>query len=151
MPRCTVHSTLFLLVSGDANFAMKCTGLTLGGFIQPSVARALIEQLPNIEKGLCQRFLWIVPEPKVVPFDQLQKVNIGFTSAISKLKCIHTIWPVIFKGKCFCVFTLSYSHYTCVNKLLCSLLIMHDYSYGNLQVKDWCIDVIGYCVGFIVL
>ena len=66
------------------NLCKKRTGLTLGGFIQLSVAHALIEQLPNIEKCLCQRFLWIVPEPKVVPFDQLQTVDSLFTTAISK-------------------------------------------------------------------
>ena len=69
-------------VSGDANFSMERTGMTLGGFIQPSVARTLIEQQANVEKGLCQRFLWLVPEPTLVNFDQLQEVNAGFISKI---------------------------------------------------------------------
>ena len=31
-------------VSGEANAEMKLTGLTLGGFIQPSIAQNLLEQ-----------------------------------------------------------------------------------------------------------
>lgn len=53
----------FFSVSGDANFSMKHTGLTIGGFTQPFVARNLIDVQANVEKGLCQRFLWLVPEP----------------------------------------------------------------------------------------
>jgi hypothetical protein len=76
-------SVFFSTVSGDANFSMQHTGMTLGGFIQPSVARALIEQA-NVEKGLCQRFLWVVPKPAIVNFDQLQKVDTSFVSTIGK-------------------------------------------------------------------
>ena len=71
-------------MSGDANFSIQWTGMTIGGFIQPSVARALIEQQSNVEKGLCQRFLWIVPKPTIVKFDQLQQVDARFVSAIGK-------------------------------------------------------------------
>ena len=63
---------------------MPHTGLTLGGFTQPSVARSLIEQQANIEKGLCQRFLWLVPKPKVVSFNELQKVNDQFSASIGE-------------------------------------------------------------------
>ena len=73
-------------VSGDANFSMQRTGMTLGGFIQPSVARALIEQQSNVEKGLCQRFLWVVPKPAIVNFDQLQKVDTCFVSTIGEFE-----------------------------------------------------------------
>lgn len=38
------------LVSGEANFTMSHTALTVGGFIQPAVARGLIEHPSNIEK-----------------------------------------------------------------------------------------------------
>ena len=69
-----------LVVSGDANFEMKQTGLTVGGFIQPSVARNLLEHHANVEKGLCQRFLWFVPKPTPIPFDDLEKVNEVFSS-----------------------------------------------------------------------
>ena len=48
---CTL--SLSIAVSGEANFAMHHTGLTVGGFIQPSIARNLIEILSNDEKGLC--------------------------------------------------------------------------------------------------
>ena len=58
--------SLFLstAVSGDANFSMHRTGLTLGGFIQPSVTRCLIEQQANVEKGLYQRFFVACPTAK---------------------------------------------------------------------------------------
>ena len=73
-------------MSGDANFSIQRTGMTLGGFIQPIVVRALIEQQSNVEKGLCQRFLWIVPKPTIVTFDQLQQVDTGFMSAIGEFQ-----------------------------------------------------------------
>lgn len=59
-------------VSGEANFAMDHTGLIVGGFIQPSVARKMIEAQGNVEKGLCQRFLWLIPEPVSTAFEDLQ-------------------------------------------------------------------------------
>jgi len=58
--------------------------MTLGGFIQPSVARSLIELQSNVEKGLCQRFLWLVPQPTIVKFEQLQQVNADFVTTIGK-------------------------------------------------------------------
>ena len=61
---------------------MDHTGLTIGGFIQPSVAKSLVEVQANVEKGLCQRFLWIVPKPAVVPFSELQQVDKDFTATI---------------------------------------------------------------------
>lgn len=73
-----------LVVSGDANFTIPRAGLTLGGFLQPSMARAFIEQQSNVETGLCQHFLWIVPNPKVVSFEFT--VDASFTTtAIGEL------------------------------------------------------------------
>lgn len=72
----------YFAVSGEANFEMKLTGLTLGGFIQPSIARNLLEQPTNVEKGLCQRFMWFVAKPTAVPFDDLEKVNRDFSASI---------------------------------------------------------------------
>ena len=69
-------------VSGDANFAMQSTGITLGGFIQPGPARALLEVQANVEKGLCQRFLWLCPSATFVKFNQLQQVDRVFTAEI---------------------------------------------------------------------
>ena len=63
---------------------MRLTGLTLGGFIQPSVARNLLKQHANVEKGLCQRFLWFVPKPTPVPFDEMENVRVEFSTSISK-------------------------------------------------------------------
>ena len=51
---------------------MKLTGLTLGGFIQHSIARNLLEQPANVEKGLCHIFI-------AVPFDDLEYVNRFFS------------------------------------------------------------------------
>ena len=73
-----------LAVSGDANFAMAHTGLTLGGFTQPIVTRNLVEMQANVEKGLCQRFLWIAPKPATVSFEQLQQVDQDFSTAVGK-------------------------------------------------------------------
>ena len=72
------------IVSGEANFAMGHTGLTVGGFTQPIVARTLIEIQANIEKGFCQRFLWVVPKPVAIPLDELQQVDREFSTAIGK-------------------------------------------------------------------
>ncbi len=71
-------------VSGEANFAMSHTGLTVGGFTQPTVARNLIEVQGNVEKGLCQRFLWQFPKPTTVQFSDLQKVNETFSACVGK-------------------------------------------------------------------
>ena len=40
------------VVSGDANFNMMGTRLTIGGFTQPGVARNIIDMPSNAEKGL---------------------------------------------------------------------------------------------------
>ena len=50
-------------MTGEANFSMSTTSLTVGGFNQLSVARNLIELPGNAEKGLSQRFLWLFPKP----------------------------------------------------------------------------------------
>ena len=42
----------FFTVSGEANFSMASTNLTVGGFTQPGVARALVDVPANTEKGL---------------------------------------------------------------------------------------------------
>ena len=80
------HMYIFIIytctVSGEANFAMKHTGLTIGGFTQPSVARNLIDNQSNVEKGLCQRFLWILPRPTTVSFEKLEQVDKDFFTAI---------------------------------------------------------------------
>ena len=76
MPQC--------VVSGDANFTMKFTGLTVGGFTQPSVARTLLELPTNAEKGFSQRFWWCIPKPHIVRFDELQRVDREFSASIGE-------------------------------------------------------------------
>ena len=61
--------------------------MTLGGFIQPGISRTIVEQPANVEKGLCQRFLWLISQPCFDPFDQLQHVNEEFISSIGKKIC----------------------------------------------------------------
>lgn len=63
---------------------MDHTGLTIGGFTQPGVARGLIENPANIEKGLCQRFLWLLPKPSPTLFEELQCVDEDFSTAIGR-------------------------------------------------------------------
>ena len=72
----------FFLVSGDANFSMNYTALTVGGFMQPSVARTVIELQGNADKGFSQRFLWCAPKPRMVRFSELQKVDMDFSASI---------------------------------------------------------------------
>ncbi len=73
-----------ILVTGDANFCMDSTNLTLGGFTQPGVARSLIELPSNAEKGLSQRFLWIFPQPKYADFETLEPVDSIFCDKLGK-------------------------------------------------------------------
>ncbi len=75
---------LSFTVTGDANFTMERTGFTVGGFKQPAVARGLIENTANVEKGLCQRFMWLVPSATPIPFDDLQRIDSDFTASISE-------------------------------------------------------------------
>ena len=82
------HYLCVFSVSGDANFSMQHTGMTLGGFIQPSVVRSLIELQSNVEKGLCQRFLWLCPKATFVKFDQLQQIDECFSTAIGEFEAI---------------------------------------------------------------
>ena len=68
------HTVVFfftILVTGEANFAMPCTRLTIGGFTQPGIARALIELPSNAEKGLSHRFIWLFPKPLFGAFTTL--------------------------------------------------------------------------------
>ena len=61
---------------------MFSTNLTLGGFTQPAVARSLIENNANIEKGLSQRFTWVFPKPTYANFETLQPVDATFTTEL---------------------------------------------------------------------
>ena len=72
-------------VSGEANFSMENTSLTIGGFTQPAVARPIIELPSNIEKGLSSRFLWFFPKPCYCKFETLEPVDDDFTRALSKM------------------------------------------------------------------
>ena len=71
-------------MTGEANFSMSTTSLTVGGFNQPSVARNLIELPGNAEKGLSQRFLWLFPKPVYSQFDILEPIEKEFTGRIGK-------------------------------------------------------------------
>lgn len=59
--------------------------LVVGGFSQPSVARALIEFPGNTEKGFSQRFLWMFPKPSYAHFKSLEAVDKEFTGKIGML------------------------------------------------------------------
>lgn len=79
--------SFLILVSGDANFHMERSALTVGGFTQPSVAKGLIELPASVEKGLAQRFLWIFPRPSFAKFETLELVEERFSSYIGKYIC----------------------------------------------------------------
>lgn len=72
----------FTSVSGDANFIMDVTALTIGGFTQPTVAKNLIELQASVEKGLPPRFLWMFPKLTYAEFESLEKVNESFTHSL---------------------------------------------------------------------
>lgn len=67
---------------------MSSTNLTLGGFTQPAVARSLIENNVNIEKGLPQRFMWVFPKPTYANFETLQPVDTTFTTQLGMHICV---------------------------------------------------------------
>jgi len=64
---------------------MTSTMLTVGGFTQPTVARSMIEQPSNSEKGLSSRFLWFFPNVLYGTFDDLGEVDQDFIDKISML------------------------------------------------------------------
>ena len=66
-------------MSGDANFVMSATGLTIGGYTQPGVARNLIDMPANSEKGLSHRFIWIFPKPLFGKFATLEEIEKKFS------------------------------------------------------------------------
>ena len=76
--------TCLISVTGDANFTMESTSLTVGGFSQPSIARSVIEQCGSAEIGLAQRFLWLFPQPAYSRFETLQPVKKEFTESLSE-------------------------------------------------------------------
>ena len=78
------------IVSGEANFQMKRTALTVGGFTQPVVAKGLIEQSQSVEKGLVQRFLWISPKPSYSSYAELQPANDKFSDYLGIYCILHT-------------------------------------------------------------
>ena len=53
----------FLSVTGNANFHMTQTSLTLLGFTQPTSALPIISNAQNNSKGFTSRILWYFPEP----------------------------------------------------------------------------------------
>ena len=69
---------VYTVVSGDANFVMTSTRLTIGGFTQPGVARNLIDMPANSEKGLSHRFVWIFPKPLFGKFASLEEIQRKF-------------------------------------------------------------------------
>ena len=71
-------------MSGNANFSIKRTSLTVGGFNQPCVARSLIELPGNAEKGLSQRFLWMFPKPVYAHFDTMEPPDDIFLEKIGR-------------------------------------------------------------------
>lgn len=89
-------------VTGDTNFAMPFTRLTVGGFTQPGVARSLIELPSNAEKGLSHRLLWLFPSPLFGKFSSLKEVDKSFQHAMGKSYWFtHEMCSMYF---CFCVY-----------------------------------------------
>lgn len=81
----------WIAVTGQANFQMDRTALTVGGFTQPSVARTLIEQQSSADRGFCQRFLWIFPKPVFGKFKSLEPVKPEFNESIGMFLWLHML------------------------------------------------------------
>ena len=81
-------------VTGDANFSMEKTALTVGGFTQPSVARNLWDQQASIEKGLPQRFLWLIPQPYFSTFDSLEPIDEAFYDSLGVFISVFVTQPL---------------------------------------------------------
>ena len=114
--KCPQYVCMFrLIVSGDANFCIERTALTVGGFTQPATARDLIERPASVEKGLTQRFLWLIPEPSFSKFDSLEPANEEFVSHLSEFDTLvsrassMTIVAVHFYHS-YCIVTHSLMH-----------------------------------------
>lgn len=88
---CCSTGHVYVVVSGDANFTMDKTALTVGGFTQPSVSRSVIELPASVDKGFAQRFLWIFPEPSFSDFDSLEPVDETFSSYIGEYTVLISI------------------------------------------------------------
>ena len=73
-----------MAVTGETNFAMPSTRLTVGGFTQPGLARSLIELPSNAEKGLSHRFLWVFPSPLFGKFSSLGEADKDFQRTMGK-------------------------------------------------------------------
>jgi hypothetical protein len=72
-------------VTGDANFSMDVTSLTVGGFNQPAVARSLIEHTGKAESGFSQRFLWLFPKPVYGKYNSYGPMDVDFVEDIGTL------------------------------------------------------------------
>ena len=86
----------YTAVSGNANFSMDVTALTIGGFTQPMVARNLIELQVSVEKD-SPRFLWIFPKPKYAQFETLEKVDESFTHSLGMCVRKDVLYPDFFR------------------------------------------------------
>jgi len=79
---------------------MMKTGLTMGGFTQPSVANSLVESPQAIEMGMVLRFLWIFPKPIYSKFTKLQRTNQSFVEYLSKFLTIILLSKLSENGYC---------------------------------------------------
>jgi hypothetical protein len=66
--------TCFIAVTGEANFKMNTTRLTIGGFTQPGVARNLMELPSNAEKGLSHRYMHLLLHKDACPVNGVLKM-----------------------------------------------------------------------------
>ena len=86
-----VHS-----VSGT-NFSIERTAITVGGFTQPAVARAIIDTPGHAEKGLQQRYLWLFPKPVFAPFETLEPVDAIFYDSLGKKVISNSVDTVLYE------------------------------------------------------
>ena len=78
-------------MTGDANFQMDRTALTVRGFTQPTVARSLWDQQASIEEGLPKRFLWLIPQSSFSTFELLELIDENFYDSLGNYFSDHNM------------------------------------------------------------
>lgn len=121
---------IFSAVTGNANYCMERTALTVGGFTQPNVAKAIIDNSSSVEKGLTQRFLWLFPKPSFAKFETLEMIDEQFSEYLGKvLTSVHQILVFV-----------AASIYTCRHaQLYIIIYIIYNTFEGNtcIQLNGW--------------
>ena len=87
----------YTAVSGDTNFSMDVTALTIGGFTQPMVARNLIELQASVEKDCPQDSCGYSPNRSMLNLRHWRKLMSGFTHSLGISVRKDVLYPDFFQ------------------------------------------------------